>query len=372
MRRTAIIFRVLAVAIICTVLGACSWSPRTVQTPEPVVVEPPQPNPGAPRLAPLETREFTQVADETEVLGALQVLFARDENTFAALARTYDLGYQEMRHANPGVDAWLPGAGTPIYLPTMRVIPDVPRGGIVLNLPSMRLLYFSNEKASGASEVRSRVTSYPMGIGREGWATPTGEAHITEKKRNPNWYPPASVRAEHAALGDPLPAVVPPGPDNPLGHFKMRLSMPGYLIHGTNKPSGVGMRVSHGCIRLYPEDIETLFELVPSRTPVAIVNQPVLAGWRDGELYLEVHPPLSEDTRDMSLQTAIVIEAALLRAARADAMLDADLIATIVAEKRGIPFPILQRELDPERYLSAARVIENVTVTPVEENTASR
>ena len=151
------------------------------------------------------------------------------------------------------------------------------------------------------------VTSHPIGIGREGWATPTGEAAVTGKARDPVWYPPASVRAEHAELGDPLPSIVPAGPDNPLGAFAMGLSMPGYLIHGTNKPAGVGMRVSHGCIRMYPEDIEQLFDKVPVGTPVQIINQPVKLGWLADTLYLEIHPPM-DDTGDnpvIDMQTVL-------------------------------------------------------------------
>ena len=211
---------------------------------EPVVAA--TPDPDAPRQPPLATRHFDGVDAQQEVLGDVQILFARHENTFVQIARDFDLGYEELKLANPGVDVWIPGEGTPIYLPTMNVVPAMPREGIVLNLPSMRLMYFVEDEASNAR----RVTSHPIGIGRQGWATPTGSAEVTGKAREPTWYPPASVRAEHAELGDPLPSVVGPGPDNPLGNFAMGLSMPGYLIHGTNKPAGVGMRVSHGCIRL--------------------------------------------------------------------------------------------------------------------------
>ena len=166
-----------------------------------------------------------------------------------------------MRRANPGVDQWLPGEGTPIYLPTQTILPEAPRTGIVVNVPAMRLFYFTTEKPAHAQAApkSSRSPRHPIGIGVEGWATPFGEAKVTEKARDPVWYVPASIRKEHAERGDPLPSVVQPGPDNPLGEYAMTLSLPGYLIHGTNKPAGVGMRSSHGCIRLYPEDIEALF-----------------------------------------------------------------------------------------------------------------
>lgn len=352
----------LALAINTALLCGCSLTTAPVKTAS-VGIDLPrdqhEPDRAAPRLAPIGTRYFAAVAGTTEVLGETQVLFAREDNTFSDLARVHNLGYQELRAANPLVDPWLPESGTPIYLPTMSVIPQAPREGIVINLPSMRLLYTTSLDAAGSAEAGYTVTSYPIGIGREGWSTPTGATRVTQKVRDPAWYPPASIRAEHLELGDPLPAIVPAGPDNPLGRFKLKLSMPGYLIHGTNKPSGVGMRVSHGCIRLYPEDIETLFERVPPETPVTIVDQPVLAGWRDGELFLEVHPPLAEDPRNLSAEAESVIAAALNRADRTQATVDQDVVQRVVAERRGIPIPILAQSLHIDRYLAAARIIEN-------------
>jgi L,D-transpeptidase ErfK/SrfK len=253
----------------------------------------------------------------------------------------------------------------------MHIVPDVARDGIVLNLPSMRLLYFvADDAAEAAANAALSVTSHPIGIGRQGWATPTGVAEVTGKAREPVWYPPASVRAEHAALGDPLPSVVPAGPDNPLGAFAIGLSMPGYLIHGTNKPAGVGMRVSHGCIRLYPEDIEALFDRVPSGTPVTIIDEPVLAGWHDGELYLEVHAPLAEDERDLNMLVEQAVAAAFERAALEPAPVDAERVARIVAERSGIPFPILGATPDIDRYLASARLIVNTLPLEVAETAA--
>jgi L,D-transpeptidase ErfK/SrfK len=236
----------------------------------------------------------------------------------------------------------------------------------------MRLLYFATveEKTAEGTVERLTVTSHPIGIGREGWATPLGEAAVTQKARDPVWYPPASVRAEHAALGDPLPSVVPAGPDNPLGRFAIGLSMPGYLIHGTNKPAGVGMRVSHGCIRLYPEDIEALFERVPPATPVRIVDQPVLVGWRNGDLYLEVHRPLAEGELDLLAEAHRLIAAELGRTGASVTAIDETAVAEIVADRRGIPFPISGATPRPERYLASARLIENTTPIATAETTA--
>ncbi|MGK2925138.1 MAG: L,D-transpeptidase family protein [Lysobacterales bacterium] len=350
--------RIVAAILLLSLVTACGWLPVTE---EPAASGPFAPDSDAPRLEAVPTRHYDSVGSDQELLGALQVVFARHENTLVDFARHYNLGLDELRLANPGVDTWLPGEGTPIFLPTESVIPDVPREGLVLNLPSMRLLYFMPATGQGGErgETAWSVASHPVGIGREGWETPVGEATVTSKAREPTWYPPASVRAEHAEMGDPLPGVVPPGPDNPLGGHVLGLSLPGYLIHGTNKPPGVGMRVSHGCVRLYPEDIEALYGQVPIGTPVRIIDQPALAGWRDGELYLEVHPPLSEDTRDLGEEARGAIAAALQRAGRPDAAVDATVVAHIVEQRNGIPYPILAGEPAPERYLAAARVVRN-------------
>jgi L,D-transpeptidase ErfK/SrfK len=361
-RRSARSGTCLAVAAGCAVLGGCAFVPTDFSAQQgsaPLI----EPDPTAPRVPPLQTRHFTLDGDHQEMLGEIQVLFSRYENTLPGIAREYDLGYEELHRANPDVDVWLPGEGTPIYLPTSTVLPDVPRTGIVINIASMRLLYFTALDDAALDDFpekeRLSVTSYPIGIGREGWATPTGAGTVTQRARDPTWYPPASVRAEHAALGDPLPGIVPPGPDNPLGAFALALSMPGYLIHGTNKPAGVGMRVSHGCIRLYPEDIEALFDAVPTETPVRIINEPVLAGWRDGQLYLEAHPALAEDQRDLLREAERVLEAAIARVGGPAVAIDAAAVARVVEEQRGMPFPVLAPGQDFTVYLAAARIVEN-------------
>ena len=183
---------------------------------------------------------------------------------------------------------------------------------------------------------------------------------------------PASIRKEHAERGDPLPSVVPPGPDNPLGEYALTLSLPSYLIHGTNKPAGVGMRSSHGCIRLYPEDIAALFQRVPRGTAVRIVNQPVLAGWRDGQLYLEVHPPLAEEQHDLVAEAEAALRRAIERggAAASAVTIDRSSVEKIVAEQRGIPFPVLGSNRAPERYLAGVRIVENTVPIAVAEETA--
>lgn len=241
-----------------------------------------------------------------DVVGEPEEVLAAHDDTLIDLARRHGLGFEEIVNANPGVDPWLPGEGTRIRLPKRRILPDAPREGIVINLAEHRLYYYPVPKVP---EPRV-VISYPVSVGKMDWSTPIGMTRIALKIRNPTWTPPESVRQEHLKNGEVLPKVIPAGPDNPLGLFAMRLAIPGgaYMIHGTNKPAGVGMQVTHGCMRLYPEDIEALFAMVSEGTPVQIVNQPHKTGWRGGQLYVEAHPPLeSTDSRivDPDLQALV-------------------------------------------------------------------
>lgn len=228
---------------------------------------------------------------DTDLVGAVRSVRVVDGQDLADIARNEDIGHLAIRAANPDVDFWLPGAGSEVVVPAMHILPPAARRGIVLNLPELRLYYYPPPPAP---DVDAMVVTHPISIGRMAWGTPVGEARVTGKVRNPSWTPPDSIHAEAREDGRYLPRVVPPGPDNPLGEYALRLSLPGYLIHGTNKPYGVGMRVTHGCIRMYPEDIEALFPRVSVGTPVTILNEPVKVGWSGGALYVEVHAPLEE------------------------------------------------------------------------------
>ena len=285
---------------------------------------------------PIRGDRFVLPDAETDVVGAVQVVIARHEDTLPDFARRYGLGHDEIVAANPGVDPWLPGSGTRVVLPTQFVLPDAPREGIVVNVASLRLFYYPKPE-KGEPQV---VVTHPIGIGREGWRTPLGRMRIAQKIENPTWTPPASVRREHAKNGHVLPAVVKAGPDNPLGAHAMRLSRPSYLFHGTNKPYGVGMRVSHGCLRLYPEDIAELFHEVPVGTKVNIVNQPYLAGWRDGALYLEAHAPLSEDAKRLKGSLKPLEKVLKAQAGQDPTAVDWQRAEEVVREGRGIPMPV--------------------------------
>ena len=243
---------------------------------------------GASGMVGAEVYHLRQVSDD--VVGTAFYVHSKKESTVLDIARLNGFGFDDMRHANPDVDMWVPKDGDNVLIPNRFVLPDAPRQGIVLNLAEKRLYYFPPDEPK-------TVYSFPVSIGREGHNTPVGSYHILEKIKDPTWRPPAWIRTEHAAEGRPLPEAVPPGPDNPLGNFALRLSDPSYLIHGTNKPWGLGMEVSAGCIRLYPEDIAYLFPLVEVDTPVTIVDQPYKLGWLGDELYLEVHTKDEDSVR---------------------------------------------------------------------------
>ncbi|MGH8509379.1 MAG: L,D-transpeptidase family protein [Gammaproteobacteria bacterium] len=268
------------------------------------------------------------------VVGALGVTSTEYEDTLIDIARAYDQGYDEMKLANPTIDPWLPGADTEIVIPSQFILPDAPREGIVINVPEMRLYYFPRPQA-GEPRV---VVTYPVSVGRQDWKTPHGITQVVAKTVNPAWYPPESIRREHAADGDPLPKMVPPGPDNPLGQYALRLGREGYLIHGTDKPYGIGMRVTHGCLRLYPRDIERLFSEVRVGTKVRIVNQPFKLGWLHGALYLESHPPLDEDAQASG--DGFTQLAGRVSHAANGREVDWDQLEKAASDRRGIPVPI--------------------------------
>lgn len=273
---------------------------------------------------------------DVDLIGDIQYVQARVEDTLLDIARRYDMGQDEILLANPSVDRWLPGEGAEVVLPSKFILPRAERTGVVLNVPEMRLYYFYNS----GPENEPTVVTYPVSIGRMDWNTPLGKARIEKKDKDPSWYPPESLKLEAIAKGESLPDVVPPGPENPLGRYALRLSIPGYLIHSTNKPFGVGMRVTHGCVRMYPEDIEEFFSIVPVQTMVQIVNQPIKLGWQNKTLFLEVHPLLDEDLGENQDLQCIAYKMILDAIESKDAILDIKTIKKALEEKSGIPVPI--------------------------------
>jgi L,D-transpeptidase ErfK/SrfK len=275
-----------------------------------------------------------------DIVGKIRSVDTRYEDTLLDVARRYDLGYDEIIAANPGVDPWLPGQDIPLLLPTQFILPEAPREGIVLNVAAMRLFYFPKPHNGQAAT----VITYPVGIGRQNWQTPVGVTRIIAKVEDPVWHVPKSIQGEHAQAGDLLPETIPPGPNNPLGKYAMPLARRGYVIHGTNKPWGVGRRVSHGCVRLYPEDIEQLFKEVPVGTPVRIVNQPYLAGWLNGVLYLQAYPPLEEELTEWAGSLTPVVRAVTTKAPAIAGAVDWDKAMQVATDHEGLPVPILVTE----------------------------
>lgn len=350
LRRPDRLLRTALLALLAGLLPGCIL----FQEPAP----PPAPPPAAaPLKAPLETTRFALPDAASGVIGELQVVRLRGKDTLIDVALAYQLGFDELVEANPGVDPWLPGEGREIVLPSRFVLPDAPRQGIVLNVPLKRLFYFPKPQHGAPAE----VYTFPVSIGREGWATPFGLTRVASKKKDPVWRVPLSVRREHAQNGDPLPAVVPPGPDNPLGAYAMRLAIPGdYLIHGTNKPAGIGIRASHGCIRMNPAHIEWLFQQVPVGTPVRIVNQPVLVGVSGGDVLLEVHPPLEEDKARHGEAAQREVARKLAKVAGRDAVPDPERIARIISERRGIPVSVVAGRPDLAAAVAGAPRVANI------------
>lgn len=270
------------------------------------------------------------------VIGQLQRHVTRYEDSLVDLARAYNLGYTEMVAANPGIDPWVPGADVEVVIPTLHIVPDGAREGLLLNLSDQRLYWFRPDGKT--------VSSVPVGVGDQGWKTPKGSTKIVRKQANPSWYVPKSVLEE-----DPtLPKVVRPGPDNPLGTHAFYLGWPAYLIHGTNKPFGVGRRVSHGCVRLYPEDIARLFPQIPVGTPVTVIDQELKVARMAGQLWVEIHPSQAqavelEQEGEFAPAKPPEFEFRILQAAGGDAkLIDWEKAKSAAVERRGVPVPILK------------------------------
>jgi L,D-transpeptidase ErfK/SrfK len=268
------------------------------------------------------------------LIGTLASVSARDNDTLSDIARHYGLGYNDITYANAGLDPWTLRNAQPVLLPLHFILPDTPHQGIVLNLAAMRMFVYPKGQAG-------KLFTFPVGIGREGWNTPLGLTKITSKKVKPDWTVPESIKREHFKQGDPLPNVIHAGPDNPLGNYAMHTGFNSILIHGTNKPYGIGMQVSHGCVQLYPEDIESLFNKVDVGTPVLIIHQPYLAAWDNDMLYLEAHPPLEKwQKQHTQLQTELKNQLKKMAAER-HAKVDWLKVAEVLEREDGIPTPVL-------------------------------
>ena len=271
-------------------------------------------------------------ADPSTVIGEPRSYTFTKGDTLYDVARHLGLGINEVTEAFPALDVWLPPEGETLGFPTWWVLPDSDYRGVVVNVPEMRLYYFPPHEKG---ELRTVIT-YPVGLGRDEWRTPTGKFRVTEKTTDPKWVVPESIRAEHIRERGDARYMIPGGaPDNPLGRYRIRLSLPLYGIHGTNIPWGVGMEVSHGCIRLYPEDIERLFAVVPVGVPGEIVYEPVKIGTRDGDVFAEVHPDIYETGFDY-----LAAAKERLRAKGWESVVELGLLLDALTEKSGVPVRI--------------------------------
>lgn len=282
-----------------------------------------------------------------DFVGDMKMHKAKFEDTLVHLARDNNLGFVEIRAANPELDPWIPGKGKRIMLPTQHILPDTKREGIVINLPEMRLYAYSSKG--------KEPKTYPIGIGREGLKTPTGKTTISWKKEGPIWRPTERMRKE-----DPeLPAVVYPGPDNPMGTHALYLAWPQYAIHGTDRPFGIGRRVSSGCIRLYPEGIIELYKQTKVGTPVRVVDQAVKVGWLgDEKMYIEVHPTQAQSMtveEEGELESYEIAPEDLKRIAKKAGKfsdyIDWERVSDAVHERSGYPVAVLDKNRKPGSWV---------------------
>ena len=292
-------------------------------------------------LAPVATvlpATYEFAANHT-LIGVVQQTVARPQDTILSLAQEFELGYEELMAANPGIDEWVPGDGVQVVLPSQFILPRPWYRGIYVNLAELRVYYAATPTASG----RGLVETYPISIGRGDWQTPVAMTRVIDKIVNPTWYPPDSVRREHELAGDPLPRSVPPGEDNPLGKYALQLGMPGYFIHGTNRPYAIGMKATHGCIRMRPADIEIFFGNVGRGTPVTIQFQPFKSALIEGVVYFEAHGGGQTELMDRYLGEEI---RKIHQLAGRKITIDWERLIAVAKQGRGIPVP-LNRGISP-------------------------
>lgn len=350
--------RAATAALTCLLIAGCSVLGQ-LRHPAPPPAPPGPPAPPA-RPAPVANERF-ELDSAQDVVGVVQVVTATKDDTLTDIARRFNVGYEEIVRANPKVDPWLPGEGREIVVPSQFILPNAPRTGLVINIAAMRIFYYPPVRRGE----RPVVLTHPIGIGKVGWRTPEGVTKIVRRQQDPTWRVPVSVRKEHHENGEDLDAVIGPGPDNPLGKYAFYLQWPSFLIHGTNKPAGVGLRSSHGCIRLYPEDIAQFFAMVPLGTQVRVVNQPFVFGWRDGQLYMQPFDVLEDDPRGWAKAPRRLFSKSLAATLQQQlkahqARVDWTLVSALARAPRGVPVPITVSDTTVEQVLAAAPRVQNV------------
>ncbi|MGR8941628.1 MAG: L,D-transpeptidase family protein, partial [Gammaproteobacteria bacterium] len=321
----------ILIAVFGSLLTGCQtlsgWFPSEES---PVAITPEQPQ----AIHDIASHEF-ELAPDQGMVGTLAAIDTREGDTLSDIARHFGLGFNDITLANADIRPWTPEPGSRVLLPLQFILPEAPQKDIVLNLANMRLFYYPKKE-------RGRLYTYPVGVGRQGWSSPIGTTNIISKQANPVWHVPPSIQREHAEKGDTLPSVVRSGPDNPLGYYAMRLGFPSYLIHGTNKPYGIGMQISHGCIQLYPEDIEVLFKKVNVGAKVRIVHQPFLAAWQQDMLYIEAHEPLDKWAASKTKLKKQFLKKLKALAKKKGAEVDWERAERVMQRADGIPTPVLK------------------------------
>ncbi len=285
------------------------------------------------------------------------------DETLLDVALRYTLGQTEIIKLNPKMDRWLIKKGQVVRLPNRRILPDTPHNGITLNISEFRMYYYPPDQ-------KDVVMSFAHGIGRQDWKTPLGKTTVVRKVKDPAWHPPESIRREHAANGDPLPAIVPPGPHNPLGTRALYLNLPGeYRIHGTDvdKIYGIGMQITHGCVRMYPEDVESLYDVVPVGASVYIVKQPIKVGWLDNELYIEAHPDLEGEEMGQEQRYAVALQLIQKVTGEEAPEFDQKALNQALKDLDGEPVAIYERIhlMEPQEAAPSGEDIQNVNPAPV-------
>ena len=295
--------------------------------------------------------------------GETVTITVEQDQTLLDIAKRFNLGQTEIVTINPDLDRWLIKKGTVVRLPNRRILPDSPHEGITLNVAEYRMYYYPADQPG-------TVRSYAHGVGRQDWKTPLGKTSIIKKVKDPAWHPPESIRREHAANGDPLPEIVPPGPHNPLGAYALYLNLPGdYRIHGTDidKIFGIGMQITHGCVRMYPEDIDALYQSVSVGTSDYIVKQPVKVGWLNNVLYVEAHPDLEGEEKTQDERYAIALS--LIKQENNHELPDFDQVVLnkVLKDLDGTPTPIYERlpPLDGEEVAPVAKAVPVAKVIAV-------
>jgi L,D-transpeptidase ErfK/SrfK len=326
----------ILIAVFGTLLSGCQTLPSWLSSEDFSAATAPETR--RPVIGTIASHQF-DLGPGQEMVGTLAAIDTRPSDTLSDIARHYGLGFNDITIANKGIKPWTPQPGSRVILPLQFILPDAPRKDIVLNLANMRLFYYPKKEPN-------TLYTYPVGIGRQGWSSPIGATTIVEKQANPVWHVPPSIQREHAEKGDVLPAAVRSGPDNPLGYYAMRLGFPSYLIHGTNKPYGIGMQISHGCIQLYPEDIETLFGKVAVGAKVRIVHQPYLAAWQQDQLYVEAHDPLDKWAAGKTRLKKQFLKKLKGLASQQKADVDWDRVEQVIRRADGIPTPVLKNSPD--------------------------